>query len=152
MRLSRTLTNKTTVSSFETPCYADNRKKTWPPRGQIYTLAVERSNHAQIAMMICETCLNSDTVEAAQSFPFFQNFRCVLMATIHYSSVIERSRVSIEERIQPRAHVLGMLVDSDGLRALHLSCCMWPFMAVVRVNSAWHLGQKLLAAVPDFSR
>lgn len=25
-------------------------------------------------------------------------------------------------------------------------------MAVVRVNSAWHLGQKDFAAVPDFSR
>lgn len=33
-------------------------------------------------------------------------------------------------------HHLEMFDASDGLRALHLSCCIWPFMAVVRVNSA----------------
>ena len=41
---------------------------------------------------------------------------------------------------------------SDGLRGLHLSCAMCPFLAVVRVNSAPHRGQELLEAVPDFSR
>jgi hypothetical protein len=30
---------------------------------------------------------------------------------------------------------------SEGLRGLHLSCAMCPFRAVVRVNSAPHLGQ-----------
>jgi hypothetical protein len=44
------------------------------------------------------------------------------------------------------------LLDSEGLRGLHLSCAMCPFLAVVRVNSAPHRGQKLLDAVPDFSR
>lgn len=34
----------------------------------------------------------------------------------------------------------------------HLSCAKWPLRAVVRVNSAPHLGQYDLAAVPDFSR
>jgi hypothetical protein len=42
--------------------------------------------------------------------------------------------------------------DSEALRGLHLSCAMCPFLAVVRVNSAPHLGQKLFEAVPDFSR
>lgn len=41
---------------------------------------------------------------------------------------------------------------SDGLRGLHLSCAMCPFLAVVRVNSAPHRGHVLLEAVPDFSR
>jgi hypothetical protein len=41
---------------------------------------------------------------------------------------------------------------SDDLRGLHLSCAIWPFRAVVRVNSAPHRGQVLFDAVPDFSR
>lgn len=41
---------------------------------------------------------------------------------------------------------------SDALRGLHLSWAMCPFLAVVRVNSAPHRGQLLLAAFPDFSR
>ena len=35
---------------------------------------------------------------------------------------------------------------------LHLSWRRWPFLAVVRVNSAPQLGQVALAAWPDFSR
>lgn len=35
---------------------------------------------------------------------------------------------------------------------VHLSCARWPLRAVVRVNSAPHLGQLDLDAVPDFSR
>lgn len=34
---------------------------------------------------------------------------------------------------------------------VHLSCATWPFRAVVLVNSAPHLGQYDLEAVPDFS-
>lgn len=33
------------------------------------------------------------------------------------------------------------LFESDVLRALHFSCAMWPFLAVVRVNSAPQRGQ-----------
>jgi len=37
-------------------------------------------------------------------------------------------------------------------RCLHFSWAMWPFLAVVRVNSAPQLGQTDFVAAPDFSR
>jgi hypothetical protein len=52
----------------------------------------------------------------------------------------------------PYADAPQALIGYEFLRCLHFSCAIWPFLAVVRVNSAPQLGHVDFAAAPDFSR
>jgi hypothetical protein len=55
--------------------------------------------------------------------------------------------------LEPQPLLFEDYCSSESRRVfVHLSCARWPLRAVVRVNSAPHLGQYDLDAVPDFSR
>lgn len=72
----------------------------------------------------------------------FKPNECSSLTPINHPEYIRRPMNACHEQI----------VTYEFLRDLHLSCAIWPFLAVVLVNSAPQFGQLDFCAAPDFSR